>query len=617
MKGAKQMLKKVSKQDGVTFYLDQHGICRDIDIRNDVEELHFKKPTRWGMSSTFLLKDIRKQFPNIKTLIIDSGIYEINISNTMFPNVKEVISNNSNFKSGPMLVEIHNKIGGVSYNTLLNTFYQDANYIIDLKDINEIAENAFDGCLATDVINYDDVKSCRKNAFTGSMLSKSKKIYKNGVFTLGKILVDIDDLAGVVVIPKEIRVIPDDFQIPTSLSEVIFEQAESLRLFCVGMYFPNTITINDSSKIPIAKFSQYVRNKATKNINITDKNELYCSVDGVVYTKDKKRLIAYPKNRAGYFEIPEGTEVISEYAFASSEIESVKFPESLICIEDNAFFRCEKLRGINLNHTIEDYSKFGNKYVFDNCPSINEIDIPANVKILGEYMFYGCMPNKIAFHEGLEVIKANAFSCEFPTSEMILPASLKLVEEGNFVCTNVSVIKVKNRTPKGVLKTILISSVYSGDYVDNNIVTLIINEDGQDYTFYIPRYLCSPQVVELDDFFSSFSPKYMEEDKIDNLYKRCLNNAISHDTALELYSLTGRNCFKESLKSSRQSIVKRYFENGDEEKLILFFKLGFFAKSSLEKFLKKAQEMDMASLAAYLLKEIEKKTPKKSSKFTI
>lgn len=613
------MLKKVSKQDGVNFYLDERGVCRNVDIRNDVEELHFfTSSIAWG-SSSFLLKKERKQFPNIKTLVIDDlGVYEIGISNTMFPNVCEVISNNPRFKSGPMLVEQYDSTAGTS-NKLLNTFFKNKDYIIDLKDVNGIGEYAFDGCLATEVINYDDVSVCYQNAFTGSMLSKSKKIYKNGAFVLGKILIDIDGSAEVAVISKETRIIADNFQIPTSLDEIIFEQAESLNLFSLDMQFPNTITINDSSKMPIAKFSQYVRYKRTKNINITDKNELYCSIDGVVYTKDKKRLIAYPENRAGYFEIPEGTEVISGYAFASSEIESVKFPESLSWIEDDAFFKCEKLKHISLNHTIEDYDKFGSSSIFYNCISIKEIDVPANVKILGKNMFYGCTPNKITFHEGIEVIKANAFSCEFPASEMILPASLKLIEESNFTGTNVNVIKAKNRTPKGILKTILISSTpYNGNYVYNNIVTLIINEGGQDYTFYIPRYLNSPQVVELDDFFSSFSPKYMEESKMDSLYKHCLTNAVSHDTALELYKLTARDCFKEALKPSRQSIVKRYFENGDEERLILFFKLGFFAKSSLEKFLKKAQEIDMISLSAYLLKEIEKKTSKKtSSKFNL
>lgn len=86
---------------------------------------------------------------------------------------------------------------------------------------------------------------------------------------------------------------------------------------------------------------------------------------------------------------------------------------------------------------------------------------------------------------------------------------------------------------------------------------------------------------------------------------------------LELYELTGKEHYKNALKDSRQRIVNRYFDNKEEEKLISFFQLGFFAKSSLEKFLKQAQMQNMTTVSAYLLKEIQKKTQKKSTKLAL
>ena len=104
---------------------------------------------------------------------------------------------------------------------------------------------------------------------------------------------------------------------------------------------------------------------------------------------------------------------------------------------------------------------------------------------------------------------------------------------------------------------------------------------------------------------------------MDTLFDDCVDRMSRQDTALELYELTGKEHYKNALKGSRQSIVNRYFDNMEEEKLISFFKLGFFAKSSLEKFLKQAQMLNMATVSAYLLKEIQKKTPKKSTKLTL
>lgn len=613
------MLNKLESQKGVTFYLDSHDICKDIDIDDDVTSLRFVSSgyNRYCNVSYSLTK-INKQFPNITELVIDKYVASIEISNMMFPNVKKVVCEGENFKNCEMLIRVYNP-GCNPTMQLYNTFCQDEDFVVDLKGISVIMPYAFEGCKSTEIINYADITRCWKDAFSGSMLLEDKSLYKDGALILGHIFAGIDRTAKSVIIPKEVDIIPEDYDF-FGINELVLKSAKAvdiLKTHACSNALPETITITDKTFTPVSIMSSRLRGLKVKRINITEENKYYCSVDGVVFTKDKTILIAYPSLRKGHYDIPEGTLSVYPYSFSSSAIESVNFPDSLDNIGDNAFSYCDKLKHIGFNKTIEDFSRYGSDNIFTRC-GIEVLDIPGNIKILGETMFYSCQVEKLILHEGIEIIKRGALSFIYPDSEIGLPESLRFVEDSNFNGNKINIIRAKRRTPKGFLENIIESCVpYDNKYIKPYTIKLIITEDGIDYTFYIPRYLDSSKRKELDEFFSTFSPKTADEEMMDNLFEDCVDRISRQDTALELYELTGKEHYKNALKGSRQRIVNRYFDNKEEEKLISLFKLGFFAKSSLEKFLKQAQMQNMTTVSAYLLKEIQKKKPKKSTKLTL
>lgn len=613
------MLKKLEIQEGVTLHLDSRDICEDIDIDDDVTSLRFVSSgyNRYCNVSYSLTK-INKQFPNITELVIDKYVASIEISNMMFPNVKKVVCEGENFKNCEMLIRVYNP-GCNPTMQLYNTFCQDEDFVVDLKGISVIMPYAFEGCKSTEIINYADITRCWKDAFSGSMLLEDKSLYKDGALILGHIFAGIDRTAKSVIIPKEVEIIPEDYDF-FGINELVLKSTKAvdiLKTHACSNALPETITITDKTFTPVSIMSSRLRGLKVKRINITEENKYYCSVDGVVFTKDKTILIAYPSLRKGHYDIPEGTLSVYPYSFSSSAIESVSFPDSLDNIGDNAFSYCDKLKHIGFNKTIEDFSRYGSDNIFTRC-GIEVLDIPGNIKILGETMFYSCQVEKLILHEGIEIIKRGALSFIYPDSEIGLPESLRFVEDSNFNGNKINIIRAKRRTPKGFLENIIESCVpYDNKFIKPYTIKLIITEDGVDYTFYIPRYLDSSKRKELDEFFSTFSPKTADEEMMDTLFDDCVDRMSRQDTALELYELTGKEHYKNALKGSRQSIVNRYFDNIEEEKLISFFKLGFFAKSSLEKFLKQAQMLNMATVSAYLLKEIQKKTPKKSTKLTL
>ena len=79
-------------------------------------------------------------------------------------------------------------------------------------------------------------------------------------------------------------------------------------------------------------------------INVEEANANYCSVDGVLFTKDKKTLLTFPRNKRNgvdnyTYTVPEGTEVISSRAFDHCyNFAHVILPSTLTDVEDNAFF---------------------------------------------------------------------------------------------------------------------------------------------------------------------------------------------------------------------------------------------------------------------------------------
>ncbi len=68
-----------------------------------------------------------------------------------------------------------------------------------------------------------------------------------------------------------------------------------------------------------------------ETFEVEEGNENFVAIDGVLYTKDKKRLISYPRNKKGdTYEILDGVVTLDEFAFASNmNLQTLKVPDSL------------------------------------------------------------------------------------------------------------------------------------------------------------------------------------------------------------------------------------------------------------------------------------------------
>ncbi len=192
-----------------------------------------------------------------------------------------------------------------------------------------------------------------------------------------------------------------------------------------------------------------------EKINILD-SRYYSSVDGVIFSKDKKKLIYFPRGRENDYYIPGGTETIGEHAFEKAKCKNLSIPASVRTIESCAFEYCEteklyipdtisnieacafeysRCKQVRLPLSLTEIKDYSFQY-----STIEVIDIPSAVKLIGKHAFDDCKNlKKICFHEGLMIICREAFrSCS--ADEIVFPKSLQRIESEAFACSSSSFV---------------------------------------------------------------------------------------------------------------------------------------------------------------------------------
>ena len=121
------------------------------------------------------------------------------------------------------------------------------------------------------------------------------------------------------------------------------------------------------------------------SIEVAADNPWYSSQDGVLFSKDKTKLLRYPKNKPGdAYIIPDEVKHIGAYAFyRCSGLTSIVIPEGVTGIGNDAFWGCSNLPSLVIP---EGVTSIGDS-VFYECFSLTTITIPSSVKSIAERTF--------------------------------------------------------------------------------------------------------------------------------------------------------------------------------------------------------------------------------------
>lgn len=597
------MIKK-EIQKGVVLYvgsaigMKDNKIAVDIDVADDIKEVEV-----WY---NFKMFDTNKSFPNVEKLIIKEHVNDISIPNSLFPNVKYVDSESDAFLSGKYLV-------GTFYrsNTLFNTFCQKPGEVIDMTRIDGIANFAFSGCKADEMVVCDSITSFHQvsaNAFVDSAFSA--KPFVNGLKLAGALVLEVDKTAESIELPDT----PYNYVFletadMSHVKKLTVHHPDASNKLCFKNDIPETIVLKTDKELDFSDIAVLAHHSTSKgclqNFSIIHPN--FEEIDGVVYTKDRKTLVACSMSKK-HVKVLDGTEVISINAFTQCKIEEVIFPASLKIIDEMAFTDCEMLKSV----------KFGNglkaigRSAFAWCRSLKHVALPSSLEHISRCAFFGSGLKDINLNEGLKSFEAEAFSYT-QIKELYIPSS---VERMNYDSITANIKKLRFSTiPKNLLSSFSIS-MQSFEY--NTLEEACVVMECNKKHLYMPRSIALDTSCLVDEIEEKIR-HYFFDINVSNVSLLEYSATNTCRDAVAEFCDFGNEDAKKHIKKHIGRILPMLLNEKNEECISTLIMANIIPDDTLEELRETANQKNMLTVQAYLLEHMDNKknAEKKSQTFQL
>ena len=135
------------------------------------------------------------------------------------------------------------------------------------------------------------------------------------------------------------------------------------------------------------------------NIKVSSSNNIYTSIDGVLFNKNETKLICCPGGKSGAYTIPSSVTNILEMAFGDcTRLTNIEIPLSVKSISRYAFFNCAALRTVTIPSSMTSISE----YTFSRCSALTSVSIPSSVKSIDTSAFHLCESLTDIYYGGSE-----------------------------------------------------------------------------------------------------------------------------------------------------------------------------------------------------------------------
>ena len=183
-----------------------------------------------------------------------------------------------------------------------------------------------------------------------------------------------------------------------------------------------------------------------ESFEIDHHNETYAAIDGVLHSRDRKRLVRFPSGYQGVNYIIEETVThIADSAFCgTANLETITFTSNLKSIGSRAFEYCRKLSSLVLPSSVEIIGE----RAFQYCDHLSSIMLPRSIQEIGDYAFCGCTAiQTISIPKGVKRIGHAAFKDCSSLRKIIIQDNIEFIGDGAFVgCADNIEIAIKNNS---------------------------------------------------------------------------------------------------------------------------------------------------------------------------
>lgn len=231
-----------------------------------------------------------------------------------------------------------------------------------------------------------DVRKINANTFpdraklTSVTIPDGIKIIEAGAFK------DCENLKSVTIPGSVTEIEEDAFNGCVNLTSITFQ--DGVELIGESAFFgcKSLTTVTIPATVTSIGLWAFDGCSSLTSINVAVDNADYCSVDGVLFNKDKSVLIQYPDGKSGaYIVVPDSVTKIEEDAFSDCVgIFSIEISNNVTEIGENAFADCDELKFV----TIPDSVTFIGDYAFSGCDSLTLVKISGNVTSIGKGAFW-------------------------------------------------------------------------------------------------------------------------------------------------------------------------------------------------------------------------------------
>ena len=312
--------------------------------------------------------------------------------------------------------------------------------------VTNILDSTFRNCSSLNgkLVISNNITKLEEGVFSGCSNLVGELVIPAGVKTIGKAAFQqCEKLNGKLVLPEGLEYIGDfafnkctsfentTIKIPASLKKMGEDYDLNGNNVGIGSHFFYNFGAN------VRKFEAF---------EVEEGNNNFVAIDGVLYTKDLKRLVCYPRNKKDKtYEIQEGVELLDQMSIASNmTLSTLILPDSLI-IKEQTYPQFTWENDHLLDYSLYNYNAIENIEVKDTNPNYKSNDGVLYTKDMKNLVYISSGRTKeVIIPDGVETINDNSIywsQVARSVSKIYIPSSVTNISDSALKGVNNGFIK--------------------------------------------------------------------------------------------------------------------------------------------------------------------------------